>query len=194
MGFLFALIATLSMVSAAFAAETATEGHSGGLPQLNPASFTSQIFWLFVIFIVLYVVLARIALPRIGAVIEARQQKITGDLAKATAAKDQAASVLAAYEAELAAARDKAQATMQAALDHAQTVDRDKQHHLAESLARDVNDAEAQIITAKKEAMAGIRKVAVEIAIAITQRLSGEKPDTAKVEAAIASVATKVQR
>lgn len=180
-------VVSFAIAGSALAAETAAEGHSG-LPQLNPESFISQAFWLIVIFFVLYVVMAKIALPRIGTVIDARRQRISDDLATATAAKDRAASVIAAYEAELSKARTKAQSTLQAAVGRAQTLDRDKQQHLADSLARDVASAEAGIVAAKKDAMTGLRQVATEITSSITQRLTGEKPDAAAVTAAIDAV------
>ncbi len=189
MRFLFLVLTAMSFMTArsALAAETAAEGHSG-LPQLNPESFVSQAFWLIVIFFVLYVIMARIALPRIGTVIDARRHKISDDLAMATAAKDQAASVIAAYESELAKARAKAQGALQAATERAQVHDRNRQQHLADSLARDVALAEASILTAKKDAMAGLRQVATDITSSITQRLTGEKPDAAAVTAAIDAV------
>ena len=180
-------VMSFTIAGSALAAETAAEGHSG-LPQLNPESFISQAFWLIVIFFVLYVVMAKIALPRIGTVIDARRQKISDDLATATAAKDQAASVIAAYEAELSKARAKAQNAIQAATERAQSHDRDRQQHLADSLARDVASAEASILAAKKDAMTGLRQVATEITSGITQRLTGEKPDSASVTAAIDAV------
>ena len=180
-------VVSFAIAGSALAAETAAGGHSG-LPQLNPESFVSQAFWLIVIFFVLYGIMAKIALPRIGTVIDARRQRISDDLAAATAAKDQAAAVIAAYEAELSKARTKAQNALQTATERAQAHDRHKQQHLAESLARDLASAEARILTAKKDAMTGLRQVATEITSSITQRLTGETPDAASVTAAIDAV------
>ena len=64
------------IVAAAAAAATTHEGKSGGLPQLNPADFAPQLIWLAITFTVLYFILARVALPRIGEVIEERRDRV----------------------------------------------------------------------------------------------------------------------
>jgi F-type H+-transporting ATPase subunit b len=78
------------------------------MPQFDFATFPSQIFWLIVCFGALYILLTRTALPKIGAVLEARQRKIDDDLERATELEMQAKEAMAAYEAELDAAREQA--------------------------------------------------------------------------------------
>ena len=75
------------------------------MPQLESATFISQIVWLAVTFLALYVVMARIALPRIGEVLEARQDRIAHDLDTAASLKAEAEAALAAYETSIAEAR-----------------------------------------------------------------------------------------
>src|SRR5690242_5335064 len=92
-------------------AHTETDGgHGGGFPPFEPSTFASQLVSLAIAFVALYIIVSRIALPRVGAVIDARQDKIEGDLAEAQTLKDESESALKAYEADLAAARSKAQA------------------------------------------------------------------------------------
>jgi hypothetical protein len=81
------------------------------MPQFNFDHFPSQIFWLIICFAALYFLLARTALPKIGAVLEARQRKIDDDLERATALELQAKEALVAYEAELDTARGQAQSS-----------------------------------------------------------------------------------
>ena len=94
-----------------FAAATAAhEEKSGGLPQLNPADFTPQLAWLALTFVVLYLILTFVALPRIGEVIEERRDRVQRDLDAAERFKEQTDAALAAYEQALSEARQRASA------------------------------------------------------------------------------------
>ena len=109
-----------------------TAGHgadaaaSGGMPQLDFSTFGNQIFWLVVAIVVLYLILSRVALPRIGSVLAERAGTITNDIAQAETLKQQAAEAEAAYhkaldDARAAAAKviDEAKAEIQADLNDA---------------------------------------------------------------------------
>ena len=85
--------------------------HPGGKPQFPPfnkETFASQLVWLVVFFVALYVIIKRWAIPQIGGIIEARTEKIDGDLAEAKRLRDQSDAALAAYEKSLADARGRA--------------------------------------------------------------------------------------
>src|SRR5260221_7380994 len=82
------------------------------MPQLDLSTFPSQIFWLAVFFVVLYLLMARLALPRIEKIIDERRNRVEGDLDKAGQMKSEAEAVIAAYEKALADARHQAQLTM----------------------------------------------------------------------------------
>src|SRR4051795_8653502 len=84
-------------------------GHGGGFPPFDSSTFASQLLSLLVAFVALYLIVSRIALPRVGKTIEDRQNAIEGDLAKAQSLKDESDNALKAYEAELASARSRAQ-------------------------------------------------------------------------------------
>lgn len=101
-------------------------GNGVGMPQLDFSTFPNQIFWLVVTLVVLYLILSRVALPRIGSVLAERAGTISNDIAAAETYKQQAAEAEAAYhraleEARAAAARvvDEARAEIQADLDAA---------------------------------------------------------------------------
>src|ERR1700748_1658566 len=93
-------------------AHTEAEGgqHSGNFPPFDSSTFPSQLVSLVVFFVALYIIVSRVALPRVGAVIDARQDKIAGDLAEAQKLKDESEAALKAYESDLANARSRAQA------------------------------------------------------------------------------------
>ncbi|WP_410218353.1 F0F1 ATP synthase subunit B' [Paracoccus sp. (in: a-proteobacteria)] len=97
-------VGTPGIAQADHAAEAA------GLPQLDMATFGNQIFWLVVTLVVLYLVLSRVALPRIAAVLSDRQGAVTGDLMAAEEFKLKAREAETAYDKALADARTEAQA------------------------------------------------------------------------------------
>ncbi len=83
--------------------------HKGGFPPFAKETFASQLVWLAICFVALYLLISRIAVPRIGGIIEAREGKIAGDLAEAQRLKADSEAALAAYEKSLADARGRAQ-------------------------------------------------------------------------------------
>src|SRR6516225_297378 len=93
-------------------AHTEADGgeHNGGFPPFDSTTFPSQLVSLLIAFVALYVIVSRIALPRVGGVIDARQNAIEGDLSAAQKLKDESEAALKAYESDLAAARTRAQA------------------------------------------------------------------------------------
>ena len=83
--------------------------HDGGFPPFNSQTFASQLIWLAIAFILLYVLMAKWALPQVGRVIDNRQKRIAGDIAEAGGLKEQSDAAVAAYETALADARARAQ-------------------------------------------------------------------------------------
>ncbi|MGV3633651.1 MAG: F0F1 ATP synthase subunit B', partial [Pseudorhodoplanes sp.] len=79
-------------------------------PPFNPETFASQILWFAITFVLLYLLMSRVALPRVGAILSERSGRISGDLADAQKAKDDTDAAIAGYESKLADARANAQA------------------------------------------------------------------------------------
>lgn len=143
---------------AANTAQAAEAAGSGGLPQLDFSTFGNQIFWLVVSIVVLYFILSRVALPRIGSVLAERTGTITNDIAAAETFKAQAAEAEAAYhkaldDARAAAARviDDAKAEIQKDLDVAiAKADAEIAARTAESEVRigEIRDSAAEAVKA----------------------------------------------
>ena len=170
------------------AAHAAEPGESGGLPQLDPTTFPTQLFWGAVAFIALYMLMSRVALPRVAAVIEERGDRIGEDLDKAAQLNAEADAARAQYEKALADARADAVAMlreMEAGL--AQT-GADAQAALASEIAAQSKDAEVRIATAKQAALDNLRGVAVEVAQSVASRLAGAEIDAGRAQAAVDSV------
>jgi len=161
------------------------------MPQLDFTTYATQLFWLTITFVSLYLFLARIALPRIGGIIEQRRDRIADDLDEAARFKAQTDDAIAAYEASLAAAKAKASGIAQETRDElsAQT---DKERDKVEAMLNEkAKQAELRIAKTKKQAVANIKEVAAETAQAVVQKLIGAKVTKKSASASVTSVMGK---
>ena len=168
-------------------AHTEADGghHSGGFPPFESSTFASQLVSLAIFFVLLYVIVSKLALPRVGGAIEARQNKIEGDLAEAQTLKDQSDAALKAYEGELASARSRAQAIGNESRDKANAQAEAERKTLEEQLAAKLAGAEKTIASTRATAMSNVRGIAADAAGQIVQQLTGVVPDAASVNAAV---------
>jgi F-type H+-transporting ATPase subunit b len=155
------------------------------VPQLDATTFVPQLFWLVVTFCILLLLMARIGLPRIGGLLEARRKRIDDDLARATELKAEAEAVLAAYQQTLASARAQAQAAVKEATDQLAAEAAEQQRQLGETLADRVASAEREIAAAKQRALAELHDIAVEVARSVTEKVTGTAADTASLGVAV---------
>src|SRR5215831_11209768 len=168
-------------------AHTEADGgeHNGGFPPFDSATFPSQLVSLAIAFVALYIMVSRIALPRVGSVIDARQNAIESDLAAAQKLKDESEAALKAYESELAAARTRAQAIGAETREKLNAASEAERKSLEEKLAQKLADAEKTIATTRTNAMSNVRGIAADAATAIVQRLAGVAPDKKTVTKAV---------
>jgi F-type H+-transporting ATPase subunit b len=158
------------------------------MPQLNPLDWGPQIVWLLITFGILYLLMVKVALPRIGSVIEARAARIAGDLAAADKLRRETEEAIAAYEQALAEARQKAHAIIEegrAKLKEDTAAERGRLEH---DLAKKSAEAEARIDQAKSAAMKDVSAVAADVAADIVRRLIGVAPAKAEIEKAVETV------
>ena len=168
-------------------AHTEADGgeHAGGFPPFESSTFASQLVSLVIAFVALYLIVSRIALPRVGAVIDARQNKIEGDLSAAQKLKDESEAALKAYESELASARSKAQAISSANREKLNAASEAERKTLEDKLAVKLADAEKTIAATRTSAMSNVRGIAADAAGAIVQRLTGAVADSNAVASAV---------
>jgi F-type H+-transporting ATPase subunit b len=164
---------------------TEADGGNGGFPPFDPSTFASQLVSLVIAFVALYLIVSRIALPRVGGVIDARQNKIDGDLAEAQKLKDQSEAALKAYEGDLAAARTRAQAIGTETREKLNAASEAERKTLEDRLAHKLADAEKTITATRASAMGNVRGIATDAASAIVQQLTGAAPDTKAVAKAV---------
>jgi F-type H+-transporting ATPase subunit b len=165
-----------------------------GLPQLDIATWPSQLFWLVVLFGAGYVVMAKMVTPRIGAVLEERRQTLDGDLEKARNASADAAKTRAEYESDLEKARsDAAEFAKQAAIEATKKAEA-ADAKVARKLADKVASAEAALAKTKTEALANLNDVAAEAAMDAVAALAGIKTTSAQAGKTAASIATKLAK
>ena len=157
---------------------------AAGMPQLDFATFPNQIFWLLVTLVVIYLILSRVVLPRVGSVLSERQGTITNDIAAAEDLKQQAQEAEEVYNKALIDARSEAQkiaaetkAEIQAELDIA--IGKADAEIAAKSA-----EAEAAIAEIRKGAVASVKKVAAATAKEIVTSM-GVKADAKTITAAV---------
>ena len=171
--------------------KTSTEqpgGGHGGFPPFQSETFASQLVWLAIAFVLLYVLMSKLALPRVGALIEGRRKHIEGDIAEAGRLKTQSDDAAAAYEKALADARGRAQAIANETRDR-QTAEADaRRKTLEDQLNVKLADAEKTIAATKQTAMSSVRGIAEDAARAIVERLTGTAPADKAVSDAVGDV------
>lgn len=169
------------------AADAAHGGaEAAGMPQLEFSTFPNQIFWLVVTLVAIYLILTKVALPRIEAVLAERSGTITNDIASAEEMKLKASEAEAAYNQALADARAEAQkiiaearAGIQAELDAA-TAKADAQ------ISAKAAESEKRITEIRQGALAAIKEVATDVTQDIVVALGG-KADAKAVASAVAA-------
>ncbi len=177
-----------ALLALASGGSTAALASEGGMPQLNPADFSPQLIWLAITFIGLYLIMSKIALPRIGGVIEQRRSKIADDLDAAQTLKHDTDKAIAEYEQALAEARAKAHNIAQETRDRL-TAETDAERAKVDAdLSAKLAKAETQIAATKAAALAEVRGIATDIAGDIVGQLTGSRVTKAAVGKAISKV------
>ena len=160
-------------------------GHKAPFPPFQKDTFASQLVSLLIAFVALYLIVSRIALPRVGGLIEARQNAIDGDLAEAQKLKDASGAALKAYEGDLASARARAQAIGNETREKLNAASEAERKKLEDQLSVKLAGAEKTIAATRETAMSNVRGIAADAAAAIVQRLTGVVPDGKSVDRAV---------
>jgi F-type H+-transporting ATPase subunit b len=163
----------------------ASGGHKAPFPPFQSETFVSQLFWLAITFVALYLLASRLLLPRVGGIIDARANRIDGDLAEAQRFKTEADAANAAYEKALADARSRAQALANTTREKQQAEADSKRKAHEQQLDAKLAEAEKTIAATKVAAMGNVRGIATDAAAAIVKRLTGTEPSGQAVTTAV---------
>ena len=172
---------------------TGTEAHGGAaehgsaFPPFDSTHFSSQLIWLALVFGALYLLMSRVALPRVAGILKDRGDKISGDLDAAKAAQAKAEAAGADLEKTLAEAKAKAQAMGQDAHQKLAAETEATRKTLEGELNAKLAAADAQIAETKAKAMASVETVAKDAAAAIVEHITGKPADPQKIAAALAN-------
>ena len=155
------------------------------MPQLNINDFAPQLIWLAISFVLLYLIMSRLALPRVGQILEERGSRIAGDLATAAKLRADTEKAIADYEQALADAKARAQGIARQARDE---MTRDIEGQRAEAdqtIAARMADAEIRINTMKEAALSHVGEIATDTAEALVARLLGKSVNRSELQGAV---------
>ncbi|MBS0241905.1 MAG: F0F1 ATP synthase subunit B [Proteobacteria bacterium] len=164
---------------AATTASTAADphgGHGGGhsFPPFDPNTFAPQLVWLAITFAFLYLMMSKVALPRVASVLAERRDRIQRDLAEAERLKTETDTALHAYEKSLSDARGKAQSLAKDMRDKVSAdLERERQRVDGANAAK-LAETEKRIADTKAKALSNVDQLAAETASAIVERLIGQ--------------------
>lgn len=164
-----------------------TEAHSEAFPPFDPAHFGGQLLWLAITFAALYLLMSRMALPRIGSILETRRTRIEGDLKEAERLRQETEKAAAAYEAALSEARKNAHAIAEETRAGIKADIDGRRADVEAQLSKRVAEAEGRIQADKNAALANVGDIAAETARAVVAKISGTVT-AAEAKAAVAAV------
>jgi F-type H+-transporting ATPase subunit b len=160
--------------------------HGGGFPPFQKETFASQLLWFALVFVALYLLMSRLALPRVGSILEHRRQRVEGDLAEAQRLKDASDAAIEAYQKALADARTRAQTLANETRQRAAAEAEISRKRLDAMLNERIADAEKIIADKRAAAMLNVKDIATAAATAIVERLIGVAPAGQQVANAVA--------
>jgi len=158
---------------------------SGGLPQFRFEYWGGQIVWLLLVFAILYVLLAKVFVPRLRGIQDTRAKTIADAVEQARRVQAEADAQAAAAKAEIDDARAQARQVAAEAKAKAQAEMNASQAAEDERLKVELDQAEARIRAMRDQAMANVGQIAAETAEAIVAKLTGAAPTRAEVDAAL---------
>jgi len=172
-------------VKEVFAAE------SGGMPQLNPEFWISQIFWLTLTFGILYLVLSKLILPKISANLELRKSQIQENVEAAEKQRESSESKLKEYDEIISKGKIEAKNIFKDSRDKAIKNINIKREALDEQINEEIKKVEEEIIKLKKSAPERINKIAIETSSELLKKLIGAEVNNSSISAIVEDLSKK---
>ena len=169
----------------AFAAE------SGGMPQLNPEFWISQIFWLILTFGILYVVLSKLILPKISANLESRKSKILENIEAAEKQREDSEAKLKEYDEIISKSKLESRNIFNEARKKVLKDINSKKEVLDKEIDKEITKAEQEIKSFKDSAPNKINKIAIETSSELIQKLIGTEVNNSSISAIVDDLSKK---
>ena len=185
------MIRPLSLLIALAAINTDLFAAEAGMPQLDPKYWASQAFWLISIFIILYLSISKIFLPKIKDNLNNRDNKIKEDLDNANKFKDQSEAKLKEYEAILENAKKE---VTKIYLESKNNLDKDiqlKKAAIEKEIENEISKAQKEIIDLKKSSVSSIHSISENIASNIIEKISGDRLNESSIKATVEEISKK---
>ena len=166
-------------------------GAEGGMPQLNPEFWVSQIFWLILIFSSLYIIMWKIFLPKISDSIENRKSRIIGDLNETQKLKENAEKKLREYNKIIEDTKKEAKKIIE---DNKKKLENDiksKKQKFNEEIEKELISVEKEIKSLKKLSISSINKIAAEVSSEVIKQLVGTSVNMSNVSAIVEDISKK---
>jgi len=168
-------------------------GAEGGMPQLNPDYWVSQIFWVILIFGMLYVILWRTILPKINENLENRKSQILTDLDNAQKFKDQSEEKLSEYNKILNQANQDAKKIQDETRKKINLDIKNKNNQFNLEIYKEIANAEKEIKTLKLSSIKDINKISIETSSKIVRKMVGTEVNASSVSAIVEDISKKVK-
>ena len=166
-------------------------GAEGGMPQLNPEYWVSQIFWVILIFGTLYVILWRTILPKINENLENRKSQILTDLDDAQKFEDQSKEKLSEYNKILNQAKQEAKKIIDGTRKKVNQDIKNKKNQFNLAIVKEIKNAEKEIKTMKLSSIKDINTIAIETSSEIVRKIVGSEVNASSVSAIVEDISKK---
>ena len=166
-------------------------GAEGGMPQLNPEYWVSQIFWVILIFGTLYVILWRTILPKINESLENRKSQILTDLDNAQKFEDQSKEKLSEYNKILNQAKQEAKKILDGTRKKVNQDIKNKKNQFNLEIVKEIKNAEKEIKTMKLSSIKDINTIAIETSSEIVRKIVGTEVNASSVSAIVEDISKK---
>ena len=164
---------------------------SGGMPQLNPEFWVSQIFWLIITFGILYVVLSKLILPKISTNLELRRSQISDNIEAADKQREDSETKIKEYDEVISKGKTEAKNIFNQAREKALKDINSKREVLDKQIDEEVKKAEEEINKLRLEAPAKINKIAIETSSELVQKLIGAEINNSSISAIVDDLSKK---
>ena len=163
----------------------AESAESSGMPQLNPEFWFSQIFWLIITFVILYLVLSKLLLPKISANLESRKSQILENVEAAEKQREDSETKLKEYEEIISKSKLDAKTIFNQAREKVLKDINAKRDVLDKQIDGEIVNAEEEIKTLRESAPDKINKIAIETSSVLVQKLIGAEVNNSSISAIV---------